>query len=698
MWIPRLLTRIGARSLGVLLVVVGCSSGSGDGVVTHRDAGAPAGDAGEAERPPWTAPPMAIVVWEGLRPERITADGTPTLHKLREGGVVWTDHHAVFPTTTTMNAAALATGSSPAGHGLYGPVVYQPAARGLTAGGRTIDSRAPIGLEDRRSLEAVAAPMGGRLLLVDTFLQAAQAKGARTAVLGAAGATFLQDPGAGGILVDDDHAWPARIAKGLQMAGVSLPANSEIAYPEGDIKLAAMNGSPTAPIPITVGPDFFINPAVRSTLPFQFVDQYFAYQVAFGLLERIQERVDIWVLWLRASSQTARLFGPDAENHQISIEAQDRILSYFLDGLREKAGAFNVVVLSDHGISTVSAPLSLFPPAPVDAATGALLPNFRKVDPNGFTFSGGVRAADLLVRSDVVAYDGSVCVSQLYQAGHVDAKPVYPVVAVTEEQGAAVCGVFPASYQTRLDSIPDPVPSRSVIVAQNGGSELLYVPGKEPDVVRAIVRALQSRMEIGPIFVARRYGNIPGTLPMAAVRLEPEDGDGDPGRFPDLVVSYDWDDTVLHDVPGISFSSMLGQRGSAGSFSSFEVRSVLIANGPAFKKGAKIALPSSIVDVAPTLARVLGLSLPGADGRPLLEGLAEGGRPEADYTVAPGVLAPERPATGLTIHKPTSPLARPDPKHLDLSKSSYTMSVRTKTVTIDGHRYVYFDLAEAIRD
>src|SRR6266852_3774262 len=59
-----------------------------------------------------TVPPFVIVVVvDGLRPDAITAEDTPTLFRLRTEGVEFTNGHSVFPTVTRVNAATIATGN-----------------------------------------------------------------------------------------------------------------------------------------------------------------------------------------------------------------------------------------------------------------------------------------------------------------------------------------------------------------------------------------------------------------------------------------------------------------------------------------------------------------------------------------------------------------------------------------------------------
>jgi len=73
-----------------------------------RDAGQSPNDA--------TPPPrhnVILFVTDGLRHDSVTIEDAPTIHRLRRKGVDFVNSHSLFPTVTTANASALATG-----HGL----------------------------------------------------------------------------------------------------------------------------------------------------------------------------------------------------------------------------------------------------------------------------------------------------------------------------------------------------------------------------------------------------------------------------------------------------------------------------------------------------------------------------------------------------------------------------------------------------
>ena len=127
-----------------LLSVLSCFvCGAGDGLRAQQQ------DAGSATRR------VIIFVWDGLRADDVTSENMPNYFALARSGVVFADHHAVYPTFTMMNAASIATGTYPGTHGFYGNVVYAPNARGKNAKALDIDFTAPAFIEDFGVVEAV---------------------------------------------------------------------------------------------------------------------------------------------------------------------------------------------------------------------------------------------------------------------------------------------------------------------------------------------------------------------------------------------------------------------------------------------------------------------------------------------------------------------------------------------------------------
>jgi arylsulfatase A-like enzyme len=397
------------------------------------------------------------------------------------------------------------------------------------------------------------------------------------------------------------------------------------------------------------------------------------------------------------------------------LRSQDARLGELLAALKANGmdKNTNVIVVSDHAHSTVSGPLALYPlraitpsptapngPAINGATSGTSAATLGGADANGFSFSGDVRAADLLTYRGFAAYDGGGCSTSAMYGLDATGKPTVPV---RNDASGALCGTANTKYQAISASLANPVarfpvpapgklPANGIVVAANGGSDYFYVPGHDPATIAALVRVLQSREEYGAIFVDSRYGAIPGTLAMRQVNLE--NATRQNNGQPDIVASFAWDDTVrIQGKPGIEFESVGGQRGMHGSFSPIDVHNTFVAMGPSFKAGLRSTTPSGNVDVAPTVAQVLGLSMPKADGRVLFEALANQSG-NATPTVQASTVQPAQAATGLTFEVPTDPTGNTKDSRLS---GSYTIALAVKDVTIGGRTYRYFDSARAIR-
>src|SRR5258706_9396980 len=61
---------------------------------------------------------FVLVVWDGMRPDYVTPELTPTLWSLREQGVWFANHHSAYPTATEVNGAVLSTGCFPQRNGV----------------------------------------------------------------------------------------------------------------------------------------------------------------------------------------------------------------------------------------------------------------------------------------------------------------------------------------------------------------------------------------------------------------------------------------------------------------------------------------------------------------------------------------------------------------------------------------------------
>jgi len=126
---------------------------------------------------------VILVVWDGMRPDFVTEKYAPTLDKLARAGVRFRNHHAVYPTATDVNGAALATGCYPNRNGLAANLEFRPA----------INSRQPIDMGDPDSIRHGDEISGGKYLTVPTFVETLRAAGKKVALVGAKSVAMLFD-------------------------------------------------------------------------------------------------------------------------------------------------------------------------------------------------------------------------------------------------------------------------------------------------------------------------------------------------------------------------------------------------------------------------------------------------------------------------------------------------------------------------
>src|ERR1700674_2818291 len=79
-----------------------------------------------AQRSASPPPRQLLLVLDGLRPDYVTPEVMPNLWALAGRGVVFTDHHSIFPTVTRVHASSIVTGTYPERHGLLGNAVFFP--------------------------------------------------------------------------------------------------------------------------------------------------------------------------------------------------------------------------------------------------------------------------------------------------------------------------------------------------------------------------------------------------------------------------------------------------------------------------------------------------------------------------------------------------------------------------------------------
>jgi hypothetical protein len=153
--------------------------------------------------PPKPARNIIIFVADGLRYGSVEPGNMPNMHKLKTEGVDFTNSHSLFPTITTVNASAIATGHYIGDTGDFGNTLYTGSPM-QSAKGNTV-----AGLEDNEVLAEMNQKFGGNYLNEESLIARARAQGFSTAVVGKLGPVRIQDStaaanGSETLILDDE--------------------------------------------------------------------------------------------------------------------------------------------------------------------------------------------------------------------------------------------------------------------------------------------------------------------------------------------------------------------------------------------------------------------------------------------------------------------------------------------------------------
>src|SRR5260370_493691 len=115
-----------------------------------------------------------LMVWDGLRPDFVSAERTPNLWRLAQQGVWFERSHAVYPTLTRANSPAISTGCRPGRAGVPGNSFCLPSG----------DAFVEYTSGDAANLQRLADADGRPILLVDTLADRVHRADGRTVVVG----------------------------------------------------------------------------------------------------------------------------------------------------------------------------------------------------------------------------------------------------------------------------------------------------------------------------------------------------------------------------------------------------------------------------------------------------------------------------------------------------------------------------------
>jgi len=147
------------------------------------------------------------------------------------------------------------------------------------------------------------------------------------------------------------------------------------------------------------------------------------------------------------------------------------------------------------------------------------------------------------------------------------------------------------------------------IIAANGGSDLIYIPSKNRQLISAILKALYEQDYVSGVFVDDTLGSYAGALPLSAINLR--------GRAvtprPSIVVNFR-SFTTGCDEPTLCAAIVADTRyqqgqGIHGSLSRADTMNFMAAIGPDFRRGFVDTAPVSNADIGMTMAHLLGLQI-----------------------------------------------------------------------------------------
>src|SRR5438270_8218110 len=141
---------------------------------------------------PAPAEHVVVIVWDGLRPDSVTEQDTPTLFKLAKEGTTFAHNHCVYVSSTEVNGAALATGGYPRTTGIVANAEYRP----------DIDPLKSFGTESEMAVRRGDELTHSRYIGLPTVAEIVQRSGRRTVIAGSKPVALLLDRSIGSDATD----------------------------------------------------------------------------------------------------------------------------------------------------------------------------------------------------------------------------------------------------------------------------------------------------------------------------------------------------------------------------------------------------------------------------------------------------------------------------------------------------------------
>lgn len=540
---------------------------------------------------------VILFVPDGLRARIVTPDTAPAMAEVRDKGVNFKNSHSLFPTFTTANASAMATGHYLGDTGDFSNTIYT----GYPV--RPLDGTVTPFLEINPVILDADEHFGGDYLNAETVLKMARTTGFSTAAIGKVGPTLIFDHtdkiGADGqhsIVIDDATGGKNGVPLSEGMKAALTKAGLPLATPpRGENGKAGDAKTPGTTVSNTAQQAYFGDVATKVVLP----------------MFKARNKPFLLVFWSRdpdgsqhnqgdsLNSVTPGINGPTSF---AGIKNADNNLAQLRKALDELglAASTNLIIASDHGFSTISKESKTSPSAKIsyDDTPKDFLPL-------------GFLAIDLARALDLPLFDPNDKNARVAATAHPKA-------------GNGLLGQDPAK--------PD------LVVATNGGSDLVYMPNGDKKLAERTIAALLEQDYVSGLFVDDRLGRFAGTLPLSQIGLK--------GKAvtptPSIVVNFrsyaSGCDVSVNCSVEVADTVLRQGQGMHGSFGRGDILNFMAAIGPGFKAGYADPLPVSNADVGMTIARLMDLrpaNAGGLIGRVMSEALPNGTVPKSfEATIA----------------------------------------------------------------
>ncbi len=536
---------------------------------------------------------VIIFVTDGLRARSVNDETAPNIAALAREGVTLANGHSIFPTFTTANASAMATGHYLGDTGDFSNTIYT--AWPVAAAGGTVT---PF-LENDAVLGEVDAHFGGDYLDETTVLALARAKGYATAAIGKVGPVLMFDhterTGRETIIIDDATGGATGIPLSSDVAERMKAAGLAGVAPGRGANAPAGNATtPGTKVANVVQQDYMIAATTRAVLP------------AFAAANK----PFLLVFWSRDPDGTQHNQGDsllsltpgiNGPTSLAAIRNVDDDLGRIRVALAELglARTTNIIVTADHGFSTIS-----------KESETSLAAKARYADVPPGLLPVGFVALDLAKALGLPLIDPDDGYKPVGEGAH-------------SRGGNGLIG--------------GDKDHPKVVVAANGGSDLVYIPDGDRETATKVIEALLKQDYVSGLFVHSQFGRIPGTLPLSEIALDGHSVTPAPA----IVINFRSFDTICGEpvrcAVTVSDSGLQQGQGMHGSFSRADTWNFMAVVGPDFRAGFVDPAPASNADVGRTVASILRLENKDKGklaGRVLTEAMPGGALPEVkSFTV-----------------------------------------------------------------